>query len=106
MVRPWMMDVDRVREFAATAPFRVRMEHNPTRLGATANFERAASPCRGDIVFLADQDDIWLPDKIAVLAAHLDAEPDAGAVFCNGRVVDIAVNRRVTSVNFNDVMQQ
>ena len=80
--------LDRVREFAATAPFRVRMEHNPERLGATANFERAASLCRGDTVFLADQDDLWLPDKIAVLAAHLDAEPEAGAVFCNGRVVD------------------
>ena len=80
--------LDRLREFAAEAPFTVRIEHNPTRIGATANFERAVSLCSGDIVLLADQDDIWLERKIEVLAGRLDARPSLGAVFCNGDVVD------------------
>lgn len=80
--------LDRVREFAAHAPFSVHIEHNPERLGATANFERAVSACRGEIVFLADQDDVWLDDKVETLAGRLDDEPRMGAVFCNGSVVD------------------
>jgi glycosyltransferase involved in cell wall biosynthesis len=80
--------LDRVREFAAEAPFPVRLEHNPRRLGATANFERAVGLCRGDLVFLADQDDVWLPGKIETVAGRLDADPALGAVFCNGTVVD------------------
>ena len=80
--------LDRVREFAAEAPFSVRIEQNPERLGATANFERAVSLCRSEIVFLADQDDIWLDDKVETLAGRLDDEPQTGAVFCNGSVVD------------------
>lgn len=30
----------------------------------TKNFENAISKAKGDIIFLADQDDIWLPEKI------------------------------------------
>jgi len=80
--------LDRLRTFAASAPFSVRIEHNPQRIGATANFERAVQLCSGDLIFLADQDDEWLPAKIEKLADRLDAEPTTGAVFCNGRVGD------------------
>jgi glycosyltransferase involved in cell wall biosynthesis len=80
--------LERLREFASEAPFAVRIEHNAERLGATANFERAVSLCRGELVFLADQDDVWLPAKIETLAGRLDTEPATGAVFCNGTVVD------------------
>lgn len=80
--------LDRLREFAASAPFAVRIEHNPQRIGATANFERAVLLCRGELIFLADQDDEWLPAKIERLAGRLDAAPATGAVFCNGSVGD------------------
>jgi glycosyltransferase involved in cell wall biosynthesis len=80
--------LDRLREFAAGAPFAVRIEQNPRRIGATKNFERAIFLCRSELVFLADQDDVWNPAKIETLAARLDAEPATGAVFCNGDVVD------------------
>ena len=32
----------------------------------TKNFENALIHAKGDIIFLCDQDDIWLPDKISV----------------------------------------
>jgi glycosyltransferase involved in cell wall biosynthesis len=51
-------------DFAATAPFPVRVEVNSPRLGVNANFEKAARLCSGDIVFLCDQDDVWYPDKL------------------------------------------
>lgn len=80
--------VARVEAFAERAPFPVRIERNPERLGTTANFERAVSLCRGDFVLLADQDDVWLPGKIEALAGVLEDRPDVGLVFCNGLVVD------------------
>ena len=79
---------DRLRAFAERAPFAVRIEHNDPALGTTRNFERAVSLCTGDIVFLADQDDVWLPEKIAALAGVLDEDEAVGAVLCNGTVVD------------------
>jgi glycosyltransferase involved in cell wall biosynthesis len=80
--------VARVEAFAERAPFPVRIERNPERLGTTANFERAVSLCGGDVVLLADQDDVWLPGKIEALAGVLEDRADVGLVFCNGIVVD------------------
>jgi glycosyltransferase involved in cell wall biosynthesis len=64
-----------VEAFAASAPFAVRVERNPERLGYTRNFERAVSLCSGEIICLSDQDDRWYPDKIERVLAELDAAP-------------------------------
>ncbi len=73
--------------FAATAPFPVRTIRNPQRLGVTGNFSRAIAECRSDCIALADQDDVWRPDKLAELAAAL-ASPDVLAAFSDAEVVD------------------
>jgi len=80
-----------VESFAARAPFEVRFERNPTRLETTPNFEKAVSLCDGDIVFFADHDDVWMPDKIETLVSLFDEHPETGAIFSNGRVVDEAL---------------
>ncbi|MEE2678097.1 MAG: glycosyltransferase family 2 protein [Myxococcota bacterium] len=77
-----------VERFAARAPFEVRLERNPETLTTTPNFEKAVSLCRGDLVFLSDQDDVWLPEKIEEMADYLESHPDAGGVVCNGAVCD------------------
>jgi hypothetical protein len=78
----------KVEAFASRAPFEVLTRRNPRRLGITANFERAIAACTGDIIFLADQDDVWLPEKIATLARMLSEHPETGAVFCDGDAVE------------------
>ncbi len=83
---------DRVAAFAARAPFAVRLERNPSRLGTTRNFEKAVSLCSCEIIFLADQDDIWLPEKTTCLLDDLERHPEAGIVFSDGAVVDDAHN--------------
>jgi glycosyltransferase involved in cell wall biosynthesis len=80
-----------LERFKADAPFEVRLECNPENLTTTPNFEKAVSLCRGEFIFLADQDDVWHGDKIEKLVAELLANPEAGAVFSNGRVVDEAL---------------
>ena len=46
---------------------RIRVLANDTRLGYIANFQRAIDHSRGDSVFFSDQDDVWLPNKVATL---------------------------------------
>ena len=36
----------------------------------TANVKNALKQAKGDIIFLADQDDVWLPNKIEVMSKH------------------------------------
>jgi glycosyltransferase involved in cell wall biosynthesis len=75
-----------LRRFAERAPFRLRMEVNERTLGATQNFARAIGLCTGDLIFMSDQDDLWLPEKVERLARALEASPQAGMAFCDGEV--------------------
>jgi len=56
-------------------------------VGFYANFERAlaAAPADADAVALADQDDVWDPDKLATLLAALT---DHGLAYSDMRLVD------------------
>lgn len=47
------------------------------------NFEFALSKARGDIIFLSDQDDIWLPTKVEEVLEVFDKKPDVTLVFSN-----------------------
>jgi len=47
-----------------TRDARVRFSVNLKPEGYIRNFERALSLCRGEIIFLCDQDDVWHTDKI------------------------------------------
>jgi glycosyltransferase involved in cell wall biosynthesis len=71
-----------VETFAAEGHFRVRVERNPSNLGPTRNFEKAISLAIGDLIFLCDQDDVWFPEKIAIVVAAFDSAHDV-QVFTN-----------------------
>lgn len=43
---------------------RIKIIRGQIRLGIIKNFERSLYLARGDLIFLADQDDIWLPNKV------------------------------------------
>lgn len=65
---------------------------NDVNVGFYRNFERALTrvPDEAEFVALADQDDRWAPDRLAALAARLQAGAEDGIllVFGNMRVVD------------------
>lgn len=82
-----------IKAFAAGAPFEVRLIENPQNIGSakkgvTRNFENASRLCRGDLIAFCDQDDIWLPQKLARLGATMEAEPGLGGVFSDARLID------------------
>src|SRR2546422_627426 len=41
---------------------------------------------RGTYLAFLDQDDLWLPDKLAAQVAYLDSHPEIGAVYCQCEV--------------------
>jgi len=58
------------------------------------NFEHALRHCQNEIIFLADQDDIWHPEKIREMTEALQ---DSDLVVCDCRLVDDEHNVLVPS---------
>ena len=75
-------------EFAASAPFPVRIYRNEDHLGFSRNFERALAATTGEVVFLSDQDDVWFPDKVERVMLEFDRDPDVLAVIHDQRTLD------------------
>jgi hypothetical protein len=62
----------------------LRYTVNPARLGLVRNFERAIQLCRGELIALSDQDDLWKPHKIDRLVAEIG---EATLIYCNNQDV-------------------
>jgi glycosyltransferase involved in cell wall biosynthesis len=51
---------------------RIKLFKNETNLGVVKNFERVLSLSTGEFIALADQDDIWLPEKTEILLNKIE----------------------------------
>lgn len=63
----------------------VQNEHN---LGYARNFFKAMSMCDADVVFLADQDDIWMRDKIEKMSDIMKTHPEVALLSCKYEIID------------------
>ena len=77
-----------LKTFAETSSFPVFIHQNSSNLGSTKNFEKCLSLCRGDILFLSDQDDAWRPDKVKKQTDFFNAHPGIDAVFSDAMMMD------------------
>ena len=77
-----------LQDFTRNAPFQVSVVKNPTRLGSTKNFEHAIELCRGDVIFLCDQDDIWVETKLSVMEQQFVQRPDMDLLFTDADLID------------------
>lgn len=50
---------------------RIKILHNKGEHGFIGNFENALKNAKGDYIFLSDQDDVWMPNKISVVLESL-----------------------------------
>lgn len=59
---------------------RIYISKNKGKNGFISNFSEAIQACRGEVIFLCDQDDFWYKEK---LAKHVDEykNPDVGWVY-------------------------
>jgi glycosyltransferase involved in cell wall biosynthesis len=77
-----------IATFAINVSFPIRLFINPVRLGSTKNFEKAITSCSGDIIVLADQDDVWHPEKLQRMRERFLLFPEIGMVFSDGDLIN------------------
>jgi rhamnosyltransferase len=78
-----------VEKFARNAPFPVDIRRNDVRLGYGENFMATARRCSGDWIAFCDQDDVWLPHKLARCVEVIrGGDPSLVLVVHNATVTD------------------
>lgn len=81
-----------VEAFAKTAPLRVVIHVNDVNVGGssrgiTRNFEHTIQRCSGDLIACCDQDDVWMPRKVEVLAGMFEEDPQLGCAFSDAELI-------------------
>lgn len=82
---------DGTREILATyaeSHPHIQLHFNEKNLGTVANMQQCLRKTTGDLIFLADQDDVWLPNKVEKTLAFFQKNPNADAVFSNADIID------------------
>lgn len=75
----------------------IRLFRNERNLRSTKNFERAITACSGDVIFLSDQDDVWVATKIEeqlscmVSTGAALVMSDAELVAANGQPIGVTL---------------
>lgn len=77
-----------LQAWEAKAPVSVSLHQNAVRQGVIKNFEGAVQALDTDLIFLCDQDDIWLPNKIDLIATVFESSPDVLLVHTDAQLVD------------------
>jgi len=77
-----------LKAFAVGAGFPVTLCFNDAVLGPIKNFEQAITLCTGDLIILADQDDVWLPNKVRRLEELFSSDQNIGIAFSDAVIVD------------------
>lgn len=66
----------------------VTLIQNQGQRGLIQNFERAVSAVNADLIFSSDQDDVWLPNKVELMAALFEAQPELLLAHTDAILVD------------------
>jgi len=94
-----------LEEFRRKSFTSVKVYCNKENLGVSKNFEKAISLCSGDIIFLSDQDDVWLPNKIEKICKVFETNPKCSYIFSDAYIVDKDLKSlgytMFQSINFN-----
>ncbi|MDR0602748.1 MAG: glycosyltransferase family 2 protein [Bacteroidales bacterium] len=78
-----------INQFIKNNPYiKMKFIKNPFNLGYMRNFEQAISLCSSDIIFLSDQDDIWMNDKVEIICNFFIDNKDKDFVFTNAVLIN------------------
>jgi glycosyltransferase involved in cell wall biosynthesis len=73
-----------LESYALQYPF-ISIVTNDGEHGVARNFENALKYCKGELIALCDQDDIWHPSKIEILVRHIG---DNSLIYHNSLLID------------------
>lgn len=77
-----------LENYSANYPNIFHIYRNEVNLKSVKNFEKAITLCTGDLIFLSDQDDIWVDIKVEKYNAYFDANPNIEVLASNGYCID------------------
>lgn len=77
-----------LESFDSRFPGIIKIFRNKVTLGVKKNFEIAIGLTKGDIIFLSDQDDVWLPGKVQSLVNVFNKDENVLAVFTDAGLID------------------
>ena len=77
-----------LQAWASRSPVSVTLLRNEVQLGLSGNIEQAIRAVDADIIFTADQDDIWFADKVATVCAVFEQDPQVQLVHTDAILVD------------------
>jgi glycosyltransferase involved in cell wall biosynthesis len=67
---------------------RIKLFNNQNNLGVIKTFEKSLSKATGDIIFLSDQDDLWLPQKVEKILEVFRLYPENTLVLSDAQIID------------------
>ena len=70
---------------------RLKILEGPSK-GIVKNFENAIKNCKGDYIFLCDQDDVWSPSKIETVVNEFKRDPNIVLVIHDALITDDKLN--------------
>lgn len=79
---------DYLQSWAQSATVPVTLIRNDTQLGLSGNVEQAISAVNADIIFTADQDDVWFADKVQTVCAVFEQDEQVQMVHTDAILVD------------------
>lgn len=88
--------------YAAEYP-QIQLHFNEKNLGTVANLQQCLRKTTGDLIFLADQDDVWLASKVEKTLAFFQENPSADAVFSNADIIN-EVGGKVKDMTLWDII--
>ena len=69
-------------------PIALRVFENLVALRVVKNFEQAISACTSELIALSDQDDVWMPDRLALMVARFEQDANLMLLHTDARLVD------------------
>lgn len=60
-----------------------------------SNFNNAVEHCSGKYIFLADQDDVWIADKINLMVSYMQENPKVKVLISDGYITDENLTKKI-----------
>lgn len=88
---------------SANSAIKWQLNINKTNIGYVNNFQEAIKLCSNEIIFLADQDDIWKENKAQIILDAFELKPNVNVLFSNGEILadDESLNGQTLFENKN-----
>jgi len=82
-----------LERFEKQVPFSVRIYRNADNIGFTKIITKLIWLCQWDIIFLSDQDDVWVSEKLATVEEAMNSSSSILFVVNLNEITDCALNR-------------